>query len=128
MSGAELWDEGPALASADFKPGALEDTFGAPPFTVLDTRQGYWQERRRGWLSLGIKSELGRGAGLISDGALVAAEQAREKYATLPTDSGEGGLVGRLARRRGWNSNAVGGEGDLAAPMRDRMTDRKSVV
>ena len=39
----------------------LQDRFGVPPFSVLDTRQGYWQERKRHWLSLGIKSELGRG-------------------------------------------------------------------
>ncbi len=39
---------------------ALTAKFGAPPFTVLDTRQGYWQERKRAWLALGIESELGR--------------------------------------------------------------------
>ena len=39
----------------------LADRFGVPPFTVLDARQGYWQDRKRGWLALGIQSELGRG-------------------------------------------------------------------
>ena len=34
--------------------------FGAPPFSVLDTKQGYWQDRKREWLNFGIKSELGR--------------------------------------------------------------------
>ena len=38
----------------------LSDRFLIPPFTVLDTRQGLWQDRKRWWLSLGIKSELGR--------------------------------------------------------------------
>lgn len=38
----------------------LEDRFIVPPFTILDTRQGYWQEGRRLWLELGIKSEVGR--------------------------------------------------------------------
>ena len=32
------------------------------PFSILDTRQGEWQRRRREWLSLGIKSEIGRDA------------------------------------------------------------------
>jgi hypothetical protein len=41
----------------------LSDTFGVPPFSVLDARQGYWQDRKRMWLSLGIQSELGRGGG-----------------------------------------------------------------
>lgn len=39
----------------------LLDKFIVPPFSVLDTRQGYWQERKRLWLSLGIQSEIGRG-------------------------------------------------------------------
>jgi hypothetical protein len=38
----------------------LSDRFLIPPFSVLDTRQGIWQDRKRWWLSLGIKSELGR--------------------------------------------------------------------
>jgi hypothetical protein len=40
--------------------GALATKFLVPPFSVLDARQGYWQERKRAWLALGIKSELGR--------------------------------------------------------------------
>lgn len=39
----------------------LADRFLVPPFSVLDAKQGYWQDRKRYWLSLGIKSELGRG-------------------------------------------------------------------
>jgi len=38
----------------------LEDRFVVPPFSVLDTWQGYWQEGKRLWLELGIKSEVGR--------------------------------------------------------------------
>lgn len=41
--------------------GTLSDRFVMPPFSVLDARQGYWQERKRFWLAKGIKSELGRG-------------------------------------------------------------------
>lgn len=39
----------------------LAERFGVPPFSVLDARQGYWQERKRAWLAMGIESELGRG-------------------------------------------------------------------
>ena len=39
----------------------LAERFIIPPFSVFDTRQGYWQQRKRQWLALGIKSELGRG-------------------------------------------------------------------
>lgn len=41
----------------------LAERFIVPPFSVLDARQGYWQERKRAWLALGIQSELGRVAG-----------------------------------------------------------------
>lgn len=40
---------------------SLADRFLLPPFSVLDARQGYWQNRKRMWLALGIQSELGRG-------------------------------------------------------------------
>lgn len=40
---------------------SLSARFIVPPFSVLDARQGYWQDRKRAWLSLGIQSELGRG-------------------------------------------------------------------
>jgi len=43
--------------------GSLTDGYVVPPFSVLDTRQGYWKERRHRWLSLGIQSEVGRGDG-----------------------------------------------------------------
>ncbi len=35
-----------------------------PPFSVWNAREGWWQDRKRAWLSLGIKSELGRGGGV----------------------------------------------------------------
>lgn len=41
----------------------LADTWDYPPFSVLNAREGWWQERKRQWLALGIQSELGRGAG-----------------------------------------------------------------
>ncbi len=39
----------------------LRARFLVPPFTLLDTRAGYWRERKAEWLGLGIKSEIGRG-------------------------------------------------------------------
>jgi hypothetical protein len=38
----------------------LSDRFIIPPFSVLDTKQAVWQQRKNFWLSLGIKSEEGR--------------------------------------------------------------------
>lgn len=46
----------------------LARTFDYPPFSVLNAREGWWQDRKRQWLALGIKSELGRGGGDASTG------------------------------------------------------------
>lgn len=42
----------------------LVEKFGIPPFSVFDSKQGYWIDRRRRWLELGIESEVGRKDGL----------------------------------------------------------------
>lgn len=39
----------------------LKSRFIIPPFSVWDTKAGDWQARKRMWISLGIKSEVGRG-------------------------------------------------------------------
>lgn len=41
--------------------GRLSERFGIPPFSVLNAREGWWQDRKRAWMALGIQSELGRG-------------------------------------------------------------------
>ena len=40
----------------------LRDKFIEPPFSVLDTKSGNWQKRKRTWARLGIRSEIGRDA------------------------------------------------------------------
>ena len=47
----------------------LRDKFLEPPFSVLDTRQGSWQNRKRRWQQLGMKSEIGRADELTYTGA-----------------------------------------------------------
>lgn len=42
--------------------GSLANKFLIPPFTTLNAREGWWQDRKNQWLSLGIKSEEGRDA------------------------------------------------------------------
>lgn len=53
--------------------GFLAQRFGVPPFSVLSARDGWWQERKRLWLSLGIRSEVGRGADVTGLGGQSAA-------------------------------------------------------
>lgn len=64
-NGAEFGGSAPVdgeASSHPSKPGALSDRFGVPPFSVLDARKGWWQDRKRAWIDLGLRSELGRGA------------------------------------------------------------------
>lgn len=41
--------------------GSLSERFMIPPFSVLNAREGWWQDRKSAWIALGIQSELGRG-------------------------------------------------------------------
>lgn len=53
----------------------LASRFLVPPFSVLDARQGYWQDRKRAWLALGIRSEEGRPRNLLKMSDQVLASQ-----------------------------------------------------
>jgi ParB-like chromosome segregation protein Spo0J len=57
----DVGEEAGGEPAADGK-GSLAGRFGVPPFTVLSARDGWWQDRKRAWIALGIRSELGRGA------------------------------------------------------------------
>lgn len=65
----------------------LAERFIVPPFTVLDARQGYWQARKRAWIDMGIKGELGReqvpkaGGTPSNEGDLLSAEYDNRKAA-----------------------------------------------
>ena len=62
--------------------GPLADKFLFPPFSVLRADGGDWQERKRGWLELGIKSEVGRGGDLVYTGATRLYDYYRVKEGT----------------------------------------------
>lgn len=50
-----------AGGDAEAARATLAERFGVPPFSVLNAREGWWQDRKRAWIGLGIQSELGRG-------------------------------------------------------------------
>ena len=60
---AILGDADPGGDTAPSGAGSLAARFLVPPFSVLNAREGWWQDRKRAWISIGIKSELGRGGG-----------------------------------------------------------------
>lgn len=53
---------------------SLQERFIVPPFSVFDTRQGYWQDRKRIWKTI-IKSGNGRKEALLGDGLKQLAEK-----------------------------------------------------
>jgi hypothetical protein len=47
-----LFPGGAGTSDSDAGGGTLADKFGAPPFSVLDAKQGYWQDRKAQWLKI----------------------------------------------------------------------------
>lgn len=62
----------------------LADRFLLAPFSVLNAREGWWQERKRGWLALGLKSDAGRAEQLAfrKSSQPPAVYQAKREYET----------------------------------------------
>ena len=52
----------------EIPPSNLKDDFIVPPVSVLDTRQGYWQDRKDEWKALGLDSSIGRDDELLGKG------------------------------------------------------------
>jgi hypothetical protein len=83
--------------STQGKRETLASRFIIPPFSVFDTRQGYWQKRKSEWLSLGIQSELGRGD-VTPSGSLRDATSLGKDGKTLRGD-GKGSVIRGGARK-----------------------------
>ena len=47
----------------------------APPVSVFDTKQGYWQKRKREWKEIGLQSEVGRDENLIGSSLKALAQK-----------------------------------------------------
>lgn len=60
--------------SLDENRESLQERFIVPPFSILDTRQGYWQDRKRIWKKI-IKSDEGRNEELLGSGLKKLAEK-----------------------------------------------------
>ena len=62
-SGDALANDGQGESSVSARKsveGVVEKRFLIPPFSVLDSRLGRWQKRKKYWLDFGIESEKGR--------------------------------------------------------------------
>lgn len=105
--------------------GSLAERFGIPPFSVLNAREGWWQDRKRGWLALGIQSELGRGQQANDRGESGSArinDAADMQRSGRAANAIPGGAPMPLDRARQGNANAApGGSALPAADYRDRQ-------
>lgn len=127
---AELGDPGdtaPGEGPTGAQLGTLAARFGAPPFSVLDARQGYWRARKQAWLSLGIRSELGRGDDLLSmDGAIERREGIRhsaEGYSVPAPMAGHGGMGQQMmAGKKGQAAASYKGQDSLDRLMAQKRT------
>ena len=75
----------------------LAERFGVPPFSVMNAREGWWQDRKRAWLGLGIKSEVGRGGGTGTPPPPADGDPEPGWNAELRRDCGPGGAVRQAA-------------------------------
>lgn len=66
---------------------SLADRFGIPPFSVLNAREGWWQQRKAAWLALGIKSEVGRGENLLKMSETILEPDPKKRAAKKKKDA-----------------------------------------
>ena len=62
----------------------LREKFMEPPFSVLDTKGGDWQNRKRLWKNLGLESHLGREAKCLPQFGGILDENGLDKYGRKP--------------------------------------------
>jgi DNA modification methylase len=67
--------------------GAIAQRFGIAPFSLLDCRRGWWKERRKRWLDLGITSEVGRDGNLLKFSDTVLGAAGRSENLTVPNSA-----------------------------------------
>ena len=61
---------------------SLAERFIVPPLSVFRASAGYWQERKRSWFALGIRSEKGRDDGMLRHMAALAEKAGGGKLAS----------------------------------------------
>ncbi|MDF7681515.1 site-specific DNA-methyltransferase [Enterobacteriaceae bacterium ESL0689] len=61
----DLLDTAADSVGGESRTGNLSEKFLVPPFSVLNAREGWWQERKQNWISIGIQSESGRDSELL---------------------------------------------------------------
>lgn len=68
----------------------LREQFIEPPFSVLDTKSGNWQRRKKLWKQIGIKSEIGRNEDMTFKGAAKSFDYYRVKEGKVKESKEQG--------------------------------------
>lgn len=76
--------EFPDIFNPEGKHQSLASRFIIPPLSVFRVASGYWQDRKKAWLSLGIESEKGRDDGMMKNMSILAK---KVSGSTLPSES-----------------------------------------
>jgi len=92
-----LMDPEESEAGQEAGAGNLSDRFMLPPFSVLNAREGWWQDRKRAWLALGIKSELGRGGGGGGTATSANRDEEQGRVIELQRNAGAGRAIQQAA-------------------------------
>jgi hypothetical protein len=110
--------------------GNMREKFIVPPFSVLNAREMWWQDRKRAWLALGIKSELGRGGELTWQGDVAHdldtyTYRHKEGTRTITHDKAApgGSMMPAMDRERG-NGAGAAVAGTQAAPLTLQAPER----
>ena len=77
-----LFEEDKRLKYERTKDGVLRTKFVAPPFSVLDSRQGYWKDRKQEWHEVLPDSREGRSDILLGEGLYKLAQRSGKKNLT----------------------------------------------
>lgn len=84
--------------------GSLSDRFLIPPFSVFNAREGWWQDRKRAWIALGIRSEEGRALNALGFSEGCNGSMGGKTYDEAKT----------AARKRKADAKSFGTEGNIA--------------
>src|SRR6185312_15708613 len=90
-------DDGLGVEGGSEGHGSLSDRFLIPPFSVFSAREGWWQDRKRAWIALGIRSEEGRGENMLgfsdaANRAMAGKAYPADKKPTATSYEGQAGL------------------------------------
>ena len=84
LPSGELFELPPEFLAGDTgeEHKSLAERFIVPPLSVFRASAGYWQERKKSWLALGIQSEKGRDDAMLSSMAALSEKACGGKLAS----------------------------------------------